>query len=208
MVRHFRFAETLLFACALIGMNSACAAETPTVSMITGGGNFDNGKVSDDTTTKIKILKALNMKRCRVNLYPGAYLTRIGKWNEPGPGKMDALMETLHAGGIEPILLFEYYTEYYEKEGFGNEKQWEAIGRAFAERYAPGGSWAKERNITDYGVRLFTAINEPEPKDFRLGGKLGPKPYVAALRGLSRGIKSVNKELAVAPAGFMGARSK
>lgn len=183
------------------------AGESSTISMMLGGGNFDNGKVADDTDTKIRILQALHMKRCLVNLYPGAYLAGIGKWNEPGAGKMDALMEKLHAGGIEPVLLFEYYTDYYEKEGFGTEKQWEAIGRAFAERYAPGGTWAKERNLENYGVRLYTAINEPEPKEFRLGGKLGPKPYVAALRGLSRGVKSVNKELDVAPAGFMAANA-
>ncbi len=188
-------------------MNCAQVSDTAvSPAAVMGAGNFDNAKVKGSTDYQLRVLNELGMKRARINLYPGAYLAKPGQWDPPAKNSVDAMMAQMHAAGIEPILLFEYYSEYHDREGFGNEAQWEAIGRAFATRYAPGGAWATEQGIgNDYGVRLYTAMNEPEPKDFRLGGKLGPEPYVAALRGLSRGVKSVDPELDVAPGGYMAA---
>lgn len=187
------------------------AAEQPVgldLATIAGAGNLTNGEMTDEVRQQIAIMQELGMRRCRVNLYPGRYLERIGAWDKPRAQAFDEVMSALHAANIEPMVLLEYYTDYHDKEGLGTEEQWFAIGQTIATRYRPGGTWAQENSAGDtFGVRLFTAMNEPEPGEFRLGGKLGPEPYVAALRGFGRGVKSIDPRLEVAPGGFMAANA-
>lgn len=166
-----------------------------------GGGNFDNGRVTAEARRRFALLGELGARGCRVNLYPHAYLVN-GDWGRPNATALDAILALAHEHGVTPMVLFEYYAHYYEDIGLGTEEQWFAIGRAFAERYRPGGAWAAERGIRDYGITLYTAFNEPEGTDFEPGRKLGPGPYVAALRGLARGVHAVDPGLQVMPGGF------
>ena len=180
-------------------------AVTPAAMM--GGGNFTNGEVDKTLDYQLRVLKTLGATQCRVNLYPHIY-TINRKWDQPNAKAIDPLMGRLHDAGIRPMLLFEYYSQYRGEIGLGTYEQWKAIGRAFAGRYRPGGDWAKENNIGDaFGIVLYTAFNEPELGDFRLGGAFGPRPYVESLRGLADGVHSVDRTLRVAPGGFMAANA-
>jgi len=178
-----------------------------TPGLMTGGGNFDNGKADAQAETRFGILEKLGAGACRINLYPAAYLEGR-KWDTPKAHALDKIMERAHAHGVTPLLLFEYYAHYYQTEGLGTEEQWFNIGKAFAERYRPNGTWARERGgIRDYGICVYTAMNEPEGTDFGQKGKLGPDKYVAALRGLGNGVHSVDPHLVVAPGGFKNANA-
>ena len=178
-------------------------------SDLVGGGNFSNGAVGPDIEAQIKILTDLGASRCRINVYPGYYLDRGKDWNTPKANGLDLIMKRLHEAKIRPMLLLEYYTHQdFAKLGLGTEAQWREIGRAFATRYRPGGTWAQEQGISDgFGITLYTAFNEPEPTQLRLGGKPGLAPYVAALRGLAEGVHAVDASLQVAPGGFMAANA-
>ncbi len=171
-----------------------------------GGGNFPNGEVNDQTLGKLQALNALGAGMCRVNVYPSFYLID-NDWSRPNVAVLDEFMDAAHEHGITPMILFEYYTEYHPQFGFGSEEQWFALGQAFAQRYRPDGTWARERGVRDFGVSLYTAINEPEPGEFREGGKLGPAPYVAAIRGLADGVHGADASLMVVPGGFMAANA-
>lgn len=181
-------------------------AETSTPAQLIGGGNFTNGEVKE-LDYQVEVLNSVGANRCRISLYPDAYVLNRN-WDQPNPKPIDAVMLRLHAAGIRPMLLLEYYAHYQAERGLGTYEQWKGIGKTLAERYRPGGTWAKENNIADgFGIELYTAFNEPEPTEFRLGGKLGPKPYVDALRGLADGVHGVDARLKVAAGGFMAANA-
>jgi len=176
------------------------------IGAMMGGGNFTNGATDAVTVQQFKALQAVGAKMCRINLYPGHYVRRRD-WNTPNARSIDGVMKLAYQYGVTPIVLFEYYTDYYQNEGFGNYQQWFGIGQAFAARYRPNGSWGQENGIKDWGITIYTAMNEPEPGEFRKGGKLGPEPYVAALKGLADGVHAVDKTLKVLPGGFMAANA-
>ncbi len=185
------------------------AAEQPGIqpALLMGGGNLTNGESGPTLESQIEVLTTLGGTRARINLYPDAYL--IGRnWDAPQPKAIDAVMTRLHAAGIRPMLLLEYYARYLSDHKLGTYEQWKGISATFAKRYRPGGDWAIENKITDgFGIDLFTAFNEPEPEAFALGGTIGPKPYVDALRGFADGIHGVDKTLSVAAGGFMAANA-
>ena len=183
------------------------AGQMPPPADLIGGGNFTNGNVGKELDYQIQVLKSLGANRCRVNLYPDAYLMNRN-WDSVNPKPIDAVMLKLHAAGIRPMLLLEYYSQYQGEHGLGSLEQWKVIGKTLATRYRPGGEWAKENNITDgFGIDLYTAFNEPEPGDFRLGGSPGPKPFIDSIRGLAEGVHSVDPNLKVIAGGFMAANA-
>ncbi|MFN0120083.1 MAG: hypothetical protein ACKV2V_06245 [Blastocatellia bacterium] len=171
-----------------------------------GGGNILNGEMNEEALRRLDTLQALGMTVCRVNLYPDHYLIDEN-WDKPRATALDALMDAAWRRGITPVILFEYYSDYYPEIGLGSYAQWRHLGGAFATRYAPGGDWGREHGVTEWGVTVFTAVNEPDLGEFRQGGKYGPAKYVEALRGLAAGVHDVSAGLRVAPGGFATANS-
>ena len=174
-----------------------------------GGGNFTNGEVYPGVLAQFRALNAAGAKMCRVNVYPSVYLV-ANDWGRPNPRVLDAVMAEAHRHGITPVILFEYYADYYKNIGFGTRAQWQALGRAFAERYRPGGTWAREHRVTGWGVRVYSAMNEPEGTG--LGAKnaipgLGPAAYRNALEGLADGVQGADRTLRVVPGGFKNANA-
>jgi len=151
------------------------------------------------------VLTTLGGTQARINLYPDSYIINRD-WDQPQP--IDAVITRLHAAGVKPMLLLEYYAHYIADHRLGSYEQWKVLGATFAKRYRPGGTWAVENKITNgFGIDLFTVFNEPELEDFSLGGLLGPKPYIEALRGFADGIHALDKTLRVAAGGFMAANT-
>ncbi|MBL7106173.1 MAG: hypothetical protein ISS77_01025 [Phycisphaerae bacterium] len=182
--------------------NSNGAAVNDPGSMC-GGGNFTNGWTNDEQLRDFGILESLGAKMCRVNVYPGYYI-KNGDWNTPNCDSLDDVMMLAHQHAVTPILLFEYYRSYYDNnEGFGNYQQWYNIGRSFAARYCPGGTWGQENGIEDFGITIYTAMNEPDGTGgFRVDSTPNAQDYANALEGLADGVHSVNSLFKVLPGGF------
>lgn len=189
---------------------AAVAAAQP-LRIAVGGGNVGtNADSSPATLTLLSILRRINATGCRTNLYPGSYISGGGSdWDSPTPHSMDAFMLAAHNASITPILLFEYYASYYPSSGFGSWAQWRGIGAAFAAYLQPNGGWGQKYGIPDFGITVYTAINEPdgEANFTQPTGIPGPVAYGAAMGGLAAGIKSVNASLVVLPGGFMSANA-
>jgi hypothetical protein len=182
-------------------------AGKPGLGAVIGGGNFPNADVGTKAVQRLKILERLGAHNCRVNLYPNSYLRGTGKWNEPNPRRMDRFLAAAHEHGVTPMILFEYYANMREEQsGLGSYEQWAAIGKAFAERCRPNGTWGMERGVEDWGVTVYAAFNEPEGH-FGQGAPLPMKLYLDAIKGLADGVHSVDKSLRVIPGGFKTANS-
>lgn len=177
-------------------------------ALMLGGGNFENGTVSAEALEQFRTLKTLGARGCRINLYPGVYLLN-NDWDKPNLTVLDEMMQAAHEHGVTPMLLFEFYADYTLKNHLtlGSYAQWKNLGRAFAARYRPNGTWGREHGVKNWGITVYTAFNEPDNTEFKQGGVLGPEPYVAALRGLADGVHSADKTLKVMPGGFMSANA-
>jgi len=99
------------------------------------------------------------------------------------------------------MLLFEWYNSFDPVNGPGNYSKWFDIGKGYAQRYGAGGDLAREHNLGNYGVTLFTACNEPE------GTGLSKAWYHNMLEGLADGVHSVNATFRVNPGGFKNANA-
>lgn len=192
---------------------SVAAAIAPRVLL--GGGNVGtNGVVGNDTTLQLEVLNRLGAGSCRTNLYPSSYLPSLPggplNWSAPDPTVLDLFLGAALANNVTPILLFEYYAQYFPTLGFGTKNGWTHIGDAFARYAGPGGTWPVAHSAPlSWGITVYTAINEPDGGSGNLsflpGGALpGPTAYAEALSGLSAGVKGVLGAAAtVCPGGFM-----
>jgi hypothetical protein len=151
------------------------------------------------------VLRALGCGGCRINVCPSRFL-KNGNWNEPDVHVIDASVKLAHEHGITPVLLLEYYAEYIQNEGLGTREQWFEIGKAFAARFKPNGTWGQENDVADWGITVYTAFNEPE-QGFGAGGKIDPQRYVDSLHGYADGVHDVDPTLEVVPGGFMAANA-
>jgi hypothetical protein len=70
-------------------------------------------------------------------------------------------------------------------------------GVADAERFLPGGDWAKANHVTGWGVTVFTAMNEPDVQAI-----IARDDCRRALEGLADGVHYVNRDPKVVPGGF------
>lgn len=223
------FLLLMLFAACGIGhaqeTKSGITPDVPqSLSSLLGAGNFTNGSVNKESEAQFQLLKAVGGTRCRINLYPSVYLLN-SDWERPNPACLDAILLAARRYGVRPMLLFEFYSDY-EKKGtikLGTYEQWFHLGKAFAEYCRPNGTWDRaHRNDTtappsssskvnkdraskeeESGIRIYTAINEPDGGDFKAGGAIGPARYVAAIKGLADGVHSVDRSLLALPGGFL-----
>jgi hypothetical protein len=179
----------LLAMTAILGLAAAAQPAPPGVRL--GGGNIP----AAGDPARLDLLRDLGASVCRLPLSPREY------WDgaKPVPERADAGILQAHARGIEPVLLFEYYTRW--KEPLGDAAKWKAVGAAFAGRFRPGSAWLAEQGIRGWGVSVYTAINEPMWKDNN-PDPIPPEAYAAALEGLSDGVRSVDRSLQVAPGGY------
>jgi hypothetical protein len=178
-----------LILAALLSV-SASALQVPPEPRL-GGGNLPAG----GDPAKFGLLRDLGASVCRLPLSPREY------WDggKAVPERADAGVLMAHAHGIEPVLLFEYYTRW--KETLGDRAKWLAIGAAFAERFRPGSPWLEKQGIRGWGITVYTAINEPEWKDNN-PEPIPPEAYAAALEGLADGVHGVDRALQVVPGGY------
>ncbi|EJW11497.1 hypothetical protein A33M_3110 [Rhodovulum sp. PH10] len=160
-----------------------------------GGGNIVSHLVGRETAQLYAALNGIGAKLGRMDSYGWRDLSR-----KPAPRDFDAAMREAYMHGITPIMLLEYEGSYQTldpPQPIGSYADWYAAGRAMAKRFRPDGDWGRENGIENFGVTVFTAINEPDvqatiPKD----------AYHDALAGLADGVHSIDKTLRVVPGGF------
>lgn len=179
-------------ACFLSGL-PALAAEPPVENVLSmlGGGNIRVPPRAEQFETLARIGAGM----CRIPIGPNDYYHD----GRPSPERIDQAVLMAHRHGVTPMLLLEYYTRFHGELGDG--ERWRDIGRAFAARFRPGSEWLKSEGVEDWGIAVYTAVNEPMWKDNN-PTPIPVDPYVAALRGLASGVHSVDAELLVGPGGF------
>lgn len=162
------------------------------VASLLGGGNFTNEAAH--STNDLTYMRKLNISWARLNLYPQYYYSK----QSPKTDSIEKVISDMYSHKITPMILFEYYGSY-EKKGIpiGDYSKWFSIGQAYAETYRPGGTWAAERGIKDWGVTVFSAFNEPDVER-----TIPYEKYYQALKGLADGVHSVDPDLKVIPGGF------
>ena len=150
-----------------------------------GAGNFPNGDVNKTSEAQFHLLKMVGGTRCRVNIYPGVYLVN-NDWEKPNPACLDAILKAAHRYGVTPIVLFEFYADYEIKSTLklGTYAQWFRLGKAFAERFRPNGIWGQEQDVKDWGITIYTAINEPDGGDFKAAELSAPPATPLLSKGL------------------------
>jgi hypothetical protein len=159
-----------------------------------GGGNLHG---VSKATVQLKALNAVGAGMCRFPVSPSDYGLDSG---QPHPERLDTLMLLAHRHGIEPILLFEYYTR--TNPSLHDAARWQVIGRAYARRFQPNSDWLKSQGVHDWGVRYYSAINEPTWKSNN-PTPIPAEDYAAALEGLADGVHAVNQDLMVNPGGWI-----
>ena len=165
------------------------------VPAILGGGNITRNLSKAEV--QLEALRAVGVGMCRIPVSPNDYGLDTG---EPHPERLDDVIVLAHQQNIEPILLFEYYTRWHPS--LYDRARWFAIGQAYAERFQPNSDWLKSKGIRDWGVRFYSAINEPTWKSNN-PTPIPAKDYVEALEGLADGVHRVNDTLKVNPGGWI-----
>jgi hypothetical protein len=165
------------------------------VPQILGGGNV--GRDLPRAEMQLKALNTIGAGMCRIPVPPGDYGLETG---DPHPERLDDLILLAHRYGIEPIFLFEYYTRWHPK--LHGHARWFAIGQAYAERFHPNSDWLASKGIRNWGVRHYSAINEPTWKSNN-PTPIPARDYAAALEGLADGVHSVDNDLKVNPGGWI-----
>jgi len=145
---------------------------------------------------KLGVLRTVGLGMCRIPLDGRAYW----KDGSPNPEAADVAVLAVAKNGVTPILLLEYYTRWHD--AIGGYDKWRAIGRALAERFAPGGEFLKGHNVpAGWGIVHYTAINEPMWRSNN-PQPIDPQQYARALEGLADGVHSVSAKLHVSPGGY------
>ena len=146
--------------------------------------------------TKFRILHTVGLRMCRIPLDGKAY------WKDGAahPEVADAAVLEAMRNDVDPLLLLEYYTRWHGE--IGDYDKWRAIGKALAERFAPGSEFLKSQGVpAGRGVTHYTAINEPMWRSNN-PTPIDPNQYAKALEGLADGVHSVSAKLHVSPGGY------
>jgi hypothetical protein len=160
-----------------------------------GGGNIVTHLTGAPTAQLYSALRGVGAPLGRMNSYGWRDLTR-----KPLPKDFDAAMLEAYRRGITPIILLEYegsYQTLQPPQPIGSYADWSTAGKEIATRFQPDGEWARENKIRGYGVKIFSAINEPDVQ-----ATIPRDAYREALRGLADGVHGVNRALRVVPGGF------
>ncbi|MEM6391270.1 MAG: hypothetical protein AAF797_00675 [Planctomycetota bacterium] len=177
------------------------------------GSNLGGNTTAANRQARLALMQSEGIQKARLGLLPGKY------WNtgtsSPTPQAIDDIVLDMHAANVEPVLLFEYYDDYYNRDI--RDFDWYAIGSQFAERFKPGSSWLQSQGITGWGINIYTAINEPDleleldneqentadPGD--TDNKIPFNDYHWALENLADGVHASHASAEVLPGGYAGA---
>jgi len=157
-----------------------------------------SGNVGDEGPTtflpKFSALNSAGVKVFRYNLYPGDYFRNGAPYTLSAENELLAAQQ--HA--VTPMILFEHYGP---KDGAaGSYKKWYDIGRAFALRFMPNGTFWQSQGISDFGISLYSAFNEPDADSGT--GAIPTAAYAVAMEGLADGVNSADAALKVIPGGY------
>ncbi|HUU93659.1 MAG TPA: hypothetical protein VM238_20905 [Phycisphaerae bacterium] len=195
--RRPRLGASVFGPCVLVAL-MACGIAAADPGSILGGGNFGVSRDLAKAESQFKALNVVGAGMCRIPVSEGVYFSPQEK--KPLPQRCDSLVLMAQKHGITPILLFEYYTRW--NGPLGGHAKWHAVGRAFAERFRPNSPWLGSQGVRDWGIRVYTAINEPTWKSNN-PTPIPPADYAAAIEGLADGVHSVEAALHVSPGGYI-----
>ncbi len=185
-------------ACPLAAGARETIAAPAGLPAVLGGGNVNVGRDLEKAGCQYRVLKDLGAGMCRIPVSEGVYFSPQEK--KPLPERCDEVVLLARKHDVTPVFLFEYYTRW--NRPLGGRDRWHAIGRAFAERFSPGSPFLESRGVRDWGVRVYTAINEPTWKSNN-PLPIPPDEYAAALEGLADGVHSVSPGLRASPGGYI-----
>jgi len=149
----------------------------------------------------LSALSSMVSFNARLSAFPQDYYYNAGA---PTPSAFDTLIKNAYNKGVKVAILFEYYSSWTQYPAAGGAySQWYSIGQAFATRFAPNSSWWTAQGISNFGVTVYQAINEPDMNT----PAINATAYHDALKGLADGIHSVNSALKVIPGGFGSANA-
>lgn len=195
---------TQTFVCGfLIASASGAVAQERSIDEMLGSGNIivkPSLEQQLEEKYKVQALKDSGVGMARFVLYPG----RVWKNGKPTPEKADDLILLLHENGIEPMFLFAYKPKWNpEFEAYYDN--WHRLGQAFAQRFAPNSEFLLSHGIKDWGVKIYSAVNEPDimtEDQQQILTPTGENSYYSLLKGLADGVHSVDPELRVLPGGY------
>lgn len=168
-----------------------------TIGSMAAGGNVSLRGGEAGWIASFRTLNDLGASVVRVIVHPAA-----AGWagTAPAPERLDRLMQLAHDHRLTPVVLLQAYDgpDGDTSGDLGGYDTWQALGRAYAGRFAPGGAFQRERGIAGgWGVTLYQAITRPR------ASSSPPVPdYVTALRGLADGVHAVDPGLAVVAGGL------
>jgi hypothetical protein len=179
-----------------------------------GSGGFSPwiGYNSDTTILKrdCKILAdVIGVGMIRVT--PRAYEVHRLSDNTFHPEILDVVMNIAFTAGLSaPVCLVEYYFNNDPNWDGGawrvpiDQYNWYEIGRALAQRFAPGSTWnvSKGHGAT-WGMVYYQTMNEPGNEGFNPAPGLDMTKYHDAQKAFADGIHSVSAALKVSNGGFL-----
>ncbi|MEJ7644881.1 MAG: discoidin domain-containing protein [Chryseolinea sp.] len=174
----------------IIGCSFFATAQDP--GSILGGG-IGGTTPEPALTENLDIMNFVGIGMTRINVYGWEYF----EGNVPSPARVDNVILRCYQKGIQPMFLFEYYQAYNPAI---LTYDWYNIGYAFAERFAPNSAWLLSQGITDWGVTIYSAINEPDI--FQGGGVIPLNDYATAMKNLADGVHASRGSLKVINGGF------
>lgn len=187
-------AAVLLMLAASLQASEAPETAAP-LRWRTGGGNIVTHLTGEPTEQLYTALRGVGAQVGRMNSYGWRDLA-----HKPNPKDFDAAMSEAHRRGIVPIILLEYEGSYQTLQPpqlIGSYTDWFQAGQALAKRFRPNGEWARENGIANWGVTIFSAINEPDVQ-----ATIPRQAYRDALAGFADGVHAVDPALRVVPGGF------
>eukprot|EP01037_Dinobryon_pediforme_P015537 gene15537-15684_t len=179
----------------VLGFAAQAQSAAPTLRWQIGGGNLVTHLSGAPSAQMYQALNGIGAKLGRMDSYGWRDLNR-----NPTPHDFDAAMLDAYNHGITPILLLEYEGSYQTlspPQPIGSYEDWLRAGKAYARRFEPNGDWAQEHGILNWGISIYTAINEPDVQ-----ASIPRTAYHDALAGFADGIHSINRALRVVPGGF------
>jgi hypothetical protein len=163
--------------------------------MRVGGGNLVTHLSGEPSRQLYEALSGVGARSARMNSYGWRDLQ-----HRPTPENFDAGMMEAYRHGITPIILLEYEGSYQSlspPQLIGTRAEWQAAGEAYARRFRPNGEWGRAHGIRDWGVTIFTAVNEPDVQ-----ATIPRRAYHDAMQGFAEGVHAVDPALKVVPGGF------
>lgn len=190
-----RLSLARLAALVILAVPACAQAGEAPIRARMGAGNLVTHEAGEKSADLYRALAETGLTLGRMDSYGWRDAAR-----QPTVHDFDAAMAEAYRHGITPVVLLEYEGSYQSldpPQPIGSYDDWFAAGRAYAERFRPGGRFAQENGAGGFGATIFTAINEPDVQ-----ATIPREAYRAALEGLADGVHSVDPALAVVPGGF------